>query len=136
MLNSNEWQQKHDQFLSNSQSLLYKSEECLSHLEMIGDDEDAIEGLLTNLLKLSIEAQSASIESLADFSRKLQQWLTEACQYKGFSPEVLNTLKSCLELMSWQLELIDPQTGELLMDCEEQQALLAKLSEISNISGQ
>ncbi len=40
MLNSNEWQQKHDQFLSNSQSLLYKSEECLSHLEMIGDDED------------------------------------------------------------------------------------------------
>lgn len=133
MLNSNEWQQKHDQFLSDSQSLLYKSEECLSHLEMIRDDEDAIEGLLTNLLKLSLEAQSASIESLADFSRKLQQWLTEACQYTGFSPEVLHTLKSCLELMSWQLELIDPNTGELLMDCEEQQALLAKLSEISSL---
>ncbi|GFM65627.1 hypothetical protein PSCICJ_17450 [Pseudomonas cichorii] len=136
MLNSNEWQEKHDQFLSNSQNLLCKSEECLSHLEMIGDDEDAIEGLLTNLLKLSLEAQSASIESLADFSRKLQQWLTEACQYPGFSPEILTTLKSCLELMSWQLELIDPQTGEMLMDCDEQQALLAKLSEISSISDQ
>ncbi|GFM81646.1 hypothetical protein PSCICN_23380 [Pseudomonas cichorii] len=134
MLNSNEWQHRHDQFLEDSLALLYKSEECVSHLEMIVDDEDAIESLLTNLLKLSHEAQNASIECLADFSRQLRQWLTEARQCEGFSQEVLNTLKSCLALMSWQLELIDPQTGELPLDSEEQQELLAKLADISSTS--
>lgn len=34
MLSNNDWQHKHDQFLSTSQALLYKSEECLSHLEL------------------------------------------------------------------------------------------------------
>ncbi|RMQ50125.1 hypothetical protein ALQ04_02352 [Pseudomonas cichorii] len=135
MLNSNEWQEKHDQFLRDSLTLLYKSEECLSHLEMIVDDDDAIEALLNHLLKLNHEARSASVESLADFSRQLRLSITQARQSGGFSQEVLHTLKSCLALMSWQLELIDPQTGEMLLDNEEQQELLAKLGDIASHSG-
>ncbi|MFJ4143679.1 hypothetical protein [Pseudomonas sp. NPDC089734] len=131
MLNGNEWQQEHDQFLTESLTLLYKSEECLLHLEMISDDEDAIECLQTTLLKLTHEADRASVECIADFSRQLRCRLTEVRQETGLSPEALNTLKSCLALMSWQLELIDPRTGELLLDSEEQQELLEKLANMA-----
>ncbi|AHG41723.1 hypothetical protein N018_16550 [Pseudomonas syringae CC1557] len=131
MLSSNDWQHKHDQFLSTSQALLYKSEECLAHLELISNDEDAIGCLVTSLRKLAQEAQAASVPCIADFSRQLCQRLETGSQPHKLSREALLTVKNCLTLISWQVELLDPNTGELKMDNEEQHELLEKLASVS-----
>ncbi|QHF02830.1 MULTISPECIES: hypothetical protein [Pseudomonas syringae group] len=131
MLSSNDWHQKHDQFLIESQALLYKSEECLSHLELIGHDEDAIDCLLRSLRLLAEKADTASVQCIADFSRQLRSLLDDTGCSEGLSLETLSTLKSCLSLISWQLELLDPRTGELIMDNEEQQMLLRRLASLS-----
>ena len=134
MLSSNEWQQKHEQFLAESQALLYKSEECLSHLELIGDDEDAVNCLLASLLTLTNKADDASVQCIADFTRRLRCLLDNADPANGLSQETLATVKSCLALVSWQLELLDPNTGELVMGNEEQQELLGRLAALSACS--
>ena len=127
MLNSNDWHETYDSFLIESQALLHKSEECLSHLELIGDDEDAVACLLATLEKLSHLADQASVECIADFSRQLGRLL----KANGIgSADALPTLRSCMTLMSWQLELIDPRTGDLPMDNDEQQELLDRLAAI------
>lgn len=131
MLNSNAWHEIHGHFLSESRALLYRSDDCLSHLEMIADDEDAIACLLMTLNKLSDEASHASVQCVADFSRQLRDVLGASIPGEGLSHEALLTLKSCLTLMSWQLELIDLRTGEMPMDSEEQQQLLERLASIS-----
>ncbi|CAM3408497.1 hypothetical protein [Pseudomonas floridensis] len=135
MLSSNDWHEKRDQFLTESQALLYKSEECLSHLELIGADEDAIRCLLASLLTLTDKADNASVPCVADFSRQLRDLLDSADPIIGLSQETLATVKSCLALISWQLEFLDPKTGELTMDSEEQQELLARLAVLSAASG-
>lgn len=131
MLNSNDWHDTYGRFLAESQALLYKSEECISHLELIGDDEDAIVCLLATLDTLTIQAEQASVACIADFSRQL------GCLLKANgtgSTDALPTLKSCLTLMSWQIELIDPRTGELPMDSDEQQELLERLAGVCRAS--
>lgn len=135
MLNSNAWHETYGQFLSESQALLCKSEECISHLEMIANDEDAIACLLATLTRLSDEANHASVPCIADFSRQLRNVLDAGVAQDGLSHEALLTLKSCLTLISWQLELIDPRTGEMPMDSEEQQQLLEHLASISGADG-
>ncbi|KPX12309.1 Uncharacterized protein ALO71_02437 [Pseudomonas amygdali pv. dendropanacis] len=134
MLSNNDWQHKHDQFLSTSQALLYKSEECLSHLELIPNDEDATGCLLTTLRTLAQEAEAARVPCIAEFSRQLCQLLKSGDQANELSQETLLTVKNCLMLMSWQVELLDPQTGELTMDNNEQLELLEKLASASSQS--
>lgn len=129
MLNSNDWHETHGHFLIDSQALLYKSEECLSHLELIGEDEDAVSCLLVTLQTLSVQAGQASVASIADFSAQLARLLGRHPAGTALSPDALLTIKSCLTLMSWQLELIDPRTGDLPMDGDEQQELLDKLAD-------
>ncbi|OUM08185.1 hypothetical protein BW686_05780 [Pseudomonas syringae] len=131
MLSNNDWQQKHDEFLSTSQALLYKSEECLSHLELIPNDEDATGCLLTTLRTLAQEAEAAPVPCIAEFSRKLCQLLKSGSQANELSQEALLTVKNCLTLISWQVELLDPQTGELTMDSNEQHELLEQLASVS-----
>ncbi|MEE5086471.1 hypothetical protein V2J74_17085 [Pseudomonas alliivorans] len=135
MLSSNDWQQKHEQFLAESQALLYKSEECLLHLELIGGDEDAVDCLLASLLTLTHKADDASVQCIADFTRRLRSLLDDADPVTGLSQETLATVKSCLALISWQLEFLDPNTGELMMDNEEQQELLGRLASLAACSG-
>jgi hypothetical protein len=131
MLNSNDWQDTYGQFLIESQALLHKSEECLSHLELIGEDEDAIACLLATLDKLTAQAEQASVDCIADFSRQLGQLLRA---HGTGSTDALPTLKRCLTLISWQLELIDPRTGELPLDSDEQQELLDKFAGVCRAS--
>ena len=42
---------------------------------------------------------------------------------------ILDALKSCLTLMAWQLELIDPRNGQLNLDDSEQVMLIEELTE-------
>ncbi|MCA5968905.1 MULTISPECIES: hypothetical protein [Pseudomonas] len=130
MLSHNDWQHKHDEFLNLSQALLHKSEECLSHLELIPNDEDATGCLLTTLRKLAQEAEAVPVPCIADFSRQLCQLLKTGSQASELSQEAVLAVKNCLTLMYWQVELLDPHTGELTMDDHEQLELLEKLASV------
>ena len=134
MLNSNDWHDTHGQFLIDSQALLYKSEECLSHLELIGEDEDAIYCLQATLGTLSDQAGQASVDPIADFSRQLARVLRLNGAGTALTPEALLILKNCLTLMSWQIELIDLRTGELPMDGDEKQELLERLADACGVT--
>lgn len=132
MLNSNEWQQQHDKALDECLALLDRSEDCLAHLEMIADDKDALIGLQTTLRSLNEKAFGAALHSTADFASQLQRQL-ESLGDGLLQHETLRTLKDCLGLLAWQLELIDMRTGEQAMDDSEQQELIGRLAELSNI---
>jgi hypothetical protein len=128
MLNNKEWQQIHPDFFDETQSLLSTCQECLAHLEMISNDQDAVECLLGTLFKLSETADNALIPCTADFARQLRSMLNAACSGVRLSDDALQTLEHCVTLLAWQLELIDPHTGQLLLDDTEQKELLDKLA--------
>lgn len=124
MLNGNEWHQLHSDFLSDAQALLARSDECLAHLELISDDKDAIEGLLDSLQKIAGEADRADVAPIASFARHLRYLLYFAHAAARIHPKTLESLRNCFSLLAWQVELIDPNSGQLLMDDHEQQQLL------------
>lgn len=124
MLNGKEWQQVHSRFLDESQVLLNRCLECLAHLEMINNDTDAVECLLGTLFKLSETADDALVPRTADFARQLRSVLSVAYPHASLTNDALETLEHCLTLLAWQLELIDPHTGQLLLDESEQNELL------------
>jgi chemotaxis protein histidine kinase CheA len=128
MLNGTEWQHIHPQFFDESQQLLSTCQECLAHLEMISDDKDAVECLLRTLFKLSETADQALIPCTADFARQLRNMLSIAYPAISLTDDALQTLEHCLTLLAWQLELIDPRTGQLLLDDSEQKELLDQLA--------
>jgi chemotaxis protein histidine kinase CheA len=128
MLNSNDWQETYGQFLTDSQVLLHKLEECISHLELIGDDEDAVACMVTTFDRLGAQASQASVDSIAAFASRLSGLLSGSDSSGELSREALTVLKSCLTLIAWQLELLDPRTGELPLDGDEQQDLLDNLA--------
>jgi len=132
MLNNQEWHQLNAEFVTQAQVLLGKSEECLSHLELIVNDKDAIDCLQDTLRSLTNTANQAAVACVADFSRQLQEVLQLACPGIHLQGEALETLKNCITLLAWQVELIDPQTGQLPLDDSEQQALLEKLEMTAN----
>ncbi len=124
MLNGNEWQQLHAEFLSDTQTLMCRADECLSHLELISDDGDAMECLLSTLHQLAGKADTHGVETVSGFARQLRYLLDFANAAGQWQPKALHALKRCFELMAWQLELIDPHTGSLALDDSEQRALL------------
>lgn len=128
MLNGTHWQNKHAQCLCDAQRLLSRCQECLTHLEMIADDGDAMDCLLNSLGKLSDTADSASLNCTASFCRTLQTLLGSAPGRTNLDTDSLHTLRSCLTLVAWQLELVDRRTGQLLLDDSEQKQLLEKLA--------
>jgi chemotaxis protein histidine kinase CheA len=124
MLNGNEWHQVHGDFLTDTEHLMTRAEECLSHLELISDDKDAIECLLGTLQRIAGMADAASVKPVAGFARQLRYLLYFASAAGRLQPNALVVLRQCLSLLSWQVELIDPVTGLLPLDDTEQQALL------------
>ncbi|MFJ3470701.1 hypothetical protein [Pseudomonas sp. NPDC090201] len=124
MLNGNEWHQLHGDFLNDGQRLLDRADECLSHLELINDDKDAIEALLGALQRIAGLADAASVAPVAGFSRQLRYLLYFAGATGRLQPKALVSLRQCLSLLSWQIELIDPVTGLLPLDDQEQHELL------------
>jgi hypothetical protein len=128
MLNGTEWQHIHPEFFDESQQLLSTCQECLAHLEMISNDKDAVECLLGTLFKLSETADEALIPCTADFARQLRNMLSVAYPAISLTDDALQALEHCLTLLAWQLELIDPRTGQLLLDDSEQNELLDQLA--------
>ena len=115
-------------FLVEAQVLLTTAEECLSHLGLIRDDEDAINCMLFTLLKLEQRAHALRVAQVADFCGTLSQMLNRAKACEGLNHQTVETLKDCFILLAWQLELIDLNTGSLALDDTEQKRLIATLS--------
>ncbi|MBV4451829.1 MULTISPECIES: hypothetical protein [Pseudomonas] len=129
MMNSaNEWQTTLPEFLLDAQTLLAKSEECLSHLQLIRDDSDAIDCMKSSLAKLAEKADSLALQAISEFSRHIQYLIANAACPLQLHDQALDALHACLTLLAWQLELIDTRTGELGMDESEQAKLIATVT--------
>lgn len=124
MLNGKEWHELHGNFLADTQQLMTRADECLSHLDLINDDKDAIECLLGTLQQIAGKADAASVQSIAGFARQLRYLLYFASAAGRLQPKALVTLRGCLSLLSWQVELVDPLSGQLPLDDSEQHQLL------------
>jgi chemotaxis protein histidine kinase CheA len=129
MLNDGkEWYQRLPEFLLEAETLLAKSEECLSHLQLIKNDKDAIDCMLSTLLKLANKADALAIQAVSEFSRHIHSLLSHAQNHMDLHDQALDALKDCLTLMAWQLELIDMNTGTLSLDDSEQVSLINALA--------
>ena len=129
MMNSaNEWQTTLPDFLLEAETLLAKSEECLSHLHLIRDDSDAIDCMKSSLAKLAEKADSLALQVISEFSRHIQYLIANAASPMQLHDQALDALHACLTLLAWQLELIDVRTGELSMDESEQATLIATVT--------
>ncbi|MCY0110451.1 hypothetical protein NQF78_19285 [Pseudomonas monsensis] len=119
-----EWTQRFPEFLVEAETLLAKSEECLSHLQLISNDKDAIDCMLSTLLKLASRAQALALEAVSEFSLNIHDLLIQAQDQIDLHEQALQALQDCLTLMAWQLELVDPSTGQLSLDESEQASLI------------
>ncbi len=128
MLNDNQWSCTLPDFLVDAQAMLNKLQECLSHLELICNDQDAADCLLHTLESLSQRAQGLSLAQVTAFCQQLQQLLCLAKPRNRLEGATLTALNECLTLLAWQLELIDPRTGQLSLDSDEQTALVQALA--------
>lgn len=112
------------EFLVEADTLLAKSEECLSHLQLISNDTDAIDCMLSTLLKLANGADALALEAVSEFSLHIHGLLNHAQHHSALNDQALAALKDCFTLLAWQLELIDPKTGQLSLDDSEQASLI------------
>lgn len=129
MMNSaNEWQTALPEFLLEAETLLAKSEECLSHLHLIRNDSDAIECMTISLTRLAEKADNLALQAISEFSRHIQYLIANAVNPLQLHDQALDVLHACLTLLAWQLELIDTRTGELGLDDSEQTNLIATVT--------
>lgn len=124
MPNRQEWAQRLPVFLVEAETLLAKSEECLSHLQLISNDKDAIECMMSTLLKLASKADALALVAVSEFSLHIHGLLNHAQNHVDLHDQALSALKDCFTLMAWQLELIDQKTGQLSLDDSEQASLI------------
>ncbi len=83
MNDGKEWQAALPEFLLEAEMLLAKSEECLSHLHLIRNDNDAIDCMKNSLTKLAEKADAMALEvrlffmqSMASLSLRIKcRWL-------------------------------------------------------------
>ncbi|QXH59207.1 histidine kinase [Pseudomonas maumuensis] len=115
-------------FLQDAQVLLARSQECLQHLELITNDPDACHSLNAALDTLARRAIALGLHEVAHHTLALQRLIAPACAQQHLHGDSLSALAACLTLLDWQLELLDPQTGRLDMDTEEQRHLLTELA--------
>jgi len=119
-------------FLVDAQVLLTQAEECLQHLELFDNDPDACHCLNDTLATLVTRAQSLGLVEVASYSRQLQRLLVSAQTPSRLPGSALPALEECLTLLAWQLELVDPRTGRLSLDTDEQVLLLDNLAAALN----
>jgi chemotaxis protein histidine kinase CheA len=119
-----DWAQRFPEFLLEAETLLAKSEECLSHLQLISNDKDAIECMQGTLLKLAGRAEALALEAISEFSLHIYSLLNLTHDHVDLHEQALDALKDCFTLMAWQLELVDQKTGKLSLDGSEQASLL------------
>ena len=119
-----DWAQRFPEFLLEAETLLAKSEECLSHLQLISNDKDAIACMQGTLLKLAGRAEALALEAISEFSLHIYSLLNLTQDHVDLHEQALGALKDCFTLMAWQIELVDHNTGQLSLDSSEQTSLI------------
>ncbi|MGE7956598.1 hypothetical protein ACQKQA_08345 [Pseudomonas sp. NPDC089530] len=127
LIDDKEWHLSSD-FLLEAEALLAKSVECLNHLNLIRNDQDAIDCMLSTLLKLAEKTDALALCCTAEFSRQVHALLDHSHPYPDMNEQLLGTLRDCFTLMAWHLELVDPITGQLNLDNNEQATLIESLA--------
>ncbi|MDG9884485.1 histidine kinase [Pseudomonas sp. GD04058] len=117
-------------FLGEAHLLLSRGQECLQHFQQIGEDADASHCLIHTLASLRDRARSVGLLEIADFCAALVALLEPAEYRNRLHGPALGILEACLCLLAWQVELIDPYSGTLNLDAEEQRELLDSLENI------
>ena len=128
MPTGNEWHHLHGIFLEKTPALLMRADECLTHLELIDDDSDAVEALLDALHTVATLADKAQLDTVGRFSLTLNGRVREVWAAGRLAPATLSVLRQCIALLAWQFELVDLTTGLLPLDDSEQRELLAHLA--------
>lgn len=128
MPTGNEWHHLHGIFQENAPALLARADECVAHLELIDNDSDAVEALLNTLYAIATLANNAQLPAIGAFSLRVNETLRPVCTNGRLTPAALASLRKCLALLAWQVELVDPVTGLLPLDDTEQRELLARLA--------
>ncbi|WP_412460334.1 histidine kinase [Pseudomonas sp. SC11] len=116
------------EFLPDAQALLKRAQECLQHLALIGNDPDACRCLDECLHTLAQGASASGMREISCYSTVLRQLLQPSCEGCRLPSGALSALAECLDLLDWQLELVDPHTGQLHLDGTEQQLLVGALA--------
>ncbi|USW94490.1 hypothetical protein NHF39_25085 [Pseudomonas proteolytica] len=129
MNDGKEWQDALPEFLLEAEMLLAKSEECLSHLHLIRNDNDAIDCMKSSLVKLAEKADAMALQAIGNFSRHIQDLICNAQSPMQLHDAALAALHDCLTLLAWQLELIDIKTGKLSLDETEQTTLIETVAQ-------
>ncbi|WP_049870572.1 hypothetical protein [Pseudomonas cremoricolorata] len=115
-------------FLADARRLLATAEDCMAHLQLIDDDADACHCLQQALSALARRAALAGVDELTRYAEPLRYLLSLACQAPRLSEVLLLRTQACLDLLAWQLELLDPSTGRIDLDEQEQLRLLHDLA--------
>ncbi|WP_263264964.1 hypothetical protein [Pseudomonas sp. RIT-PI-S] len=110
-----------------SARLVIRLVDCIDHLRLFPNDRDACQMLHRGLEQLATASEASQPNPTAGFAAELAALLAYECAERGPEGAALQALKQCLDLLSWQVELSDPQHG-LTMDCSEQRELLATLA--------
>lgn len=114
-------------FLGDAHPLLGRGQECLQHFRLIGEDADASHCLIHTLASLRDKARLCAQPQIGDFCAQLCAVLEPAEHRNQLHGPALGILEACLCLLAWQVELIDPCSGTLNLDAEEQRELLDSL---------
>jgi hypothetical protein len=111
----NEWAQRIPEFLVEAETLLAKTEECLSHLQLISNDKDAIDCMRSTLLKLANKADALALAAFPNFPAHTR--LAQSCPglYRSArrGPECASGL---FHPDGLAIELVDHNTGQLSLD--------------------
>ena len=116
------------EFMVDAQIMLTQSQECLQHLELIDSDRDASECMVVTLNTLARRAQACSLNVISGFCQQINFLVNLAEPHGRLRGDALKALSNCLTLLAWQLELIDPLTGQLSLDESEQITLIGELA--------
>lgn len=116
------------EFMIDAQIMLTQSQECLHHLELIGNDRDASNSMVNALGTLAERAQARSLTNISGFCQQINFLLSLAQPHDRLHGDALQALSNCLTLLAWQLELIDHRTGQLCLDESEQLSLIDELA--------
>lgn len=115
-------------FLPQAQALLEIAQECLEHLQLLGDDSDACLCLTQSLDTLARGASAVGMHTTCEFIRAVLAMMPDSHLSRLSSAQALASLEGCLHLLDWHLQLVDPCSGGLALDCSEQHRLLHRFA--------
>jgi len=129
MLNDQQWSQLLLSFVEEAHDLAKQAEEYLLQLEQTPTDEDAINGLFRAMHTLKGSAGLFSLTPLVNFTHHLESLLMKVREgQQALTPVLLDLLLRGLDEVNAMVELIDADSGELVVDEALHAGLIAALT--------